>query len=37
MNALNLLMVVLATCSVVLGISYVAMLLLNKDIDAAER
>ena len=36
-TSFNLLMVVLATCGVVLGISFVAMMLLNKDIDTAER
>jgi hypothetical protein len=36
-TAVNLLLLVLATSGVVLGISFVTMLLLNKDIDAAER
>jgi len=36
-TSFNLLMVVLATCGVVLAISYWAMMTLNQDIDAAER
>jgi len=36
-TSFNLLLVVLATSSVVLSICYVAMFMLNKDIDASER
>ena len=36
-TSFNLLLVVLATCSVVLSICFTAMFLLNKDIDSMER
>lgn len=36
-TAFNLLLVVLATSGVVLSICFVAMMMLNKDIDATER
>ena len=36
-TSFNLLLMVLATCSVVLSICFGAMFMLNKDIDASER
>jgi len=36
-TALNLLVVVLLTCGAVLSVSYLAMMMLNQDIDGAEQ